>query len=305
MKIVFWMKSHKLATLLLLVLLFFIGKNWLVNKPSYNSATMDYSVPSSGGSVGVSAPAMLRSGKIGGIIPPVQEAAPAPDVANRLVIQNSYISLLVSDVRASAQKIIDNAVSGGGYMVNSSIDNPGDATTATVTVRIPAKSLTAALEYIRSLGVRVVSENLTGQDVTDQYVDIDARMATLVKTKSKFEDILNQATKVEDILNVQREIINLESQIDSLKGQQQYLSQNAAMAKVTVYLSTDELALPYAPSEAWRPQVIFKEAVRSLVGQLRSIASSVIWLIVFSVIWIPALIILIVLYKKWGRKFLS
>jgi len=71
------------------------------------------------------------------------------------------------------------------------------------------------------------------------------------------------------------------------------------MSLVTVYLSTDEYTLPYAPSEPWRPDVIFKTAVRSLIGNLRGIASTAIWLVVYSVIWVPVLIL--VLYIR-GRK---
>ena len=144
----------------------------------------------------------------------------------------------------------------------------------------------------------MVSENLTGEDVTDQFVDIDARLATLYRTKAKFEEILDKAVKVEDLLNVQRELINLQTQIDSLKGQQLYLEKSAAMAKITIYLSTDELALPYAPSEAWRPTVILKLAVRSLVGNLRNFGSALIWIGVYSVVWVPILIVLFIIRKR-------
>jgi hypothetical protein len=107
-----------------------------------------------------------------------------------------------------------------------------------------------------------------------------------------------KAEKIEDLLNVQRELINLQSQIDSLKGQQQYYEKNAEMAKLTIYLSTDELALPYAPSESWRPQVIFKQAVRSLVTSLRKVGTAIIWLAVYSVVWIPVGVGIYIFYRK-------
>jgi len=82
---------------------------------------------------------------------------------------------------------------------------------------------------------------------------------------------------------------NLQSQIDSLKGQEQYLEKNAQNAKITVYLASDELALPYTPAKPWRPEAIFKQAVRSLVGTLRGLGTLFIWLVVYSIIWVPAL----------------
>jgi len=158
-----------------------------------------------------------------------------------------------------------------------------------------------ALDSIRGLAVKVISENLSGQDVTDQFVDNEARLATLEKTKTIFEDMLVKAVRIEDILRVQQEIINLQSQIDSLKGQQNYLEQNAKLARITIYLSTDELALPYSPSETWRPAVIFKQAARSLIANLRKIGSAIIWLTVYSLFWLPALILILFLKKRFKK----
>lgn len=259
-------------------------------------------------SMGIASPAMLKAGAdtFGGISAPsympVQEYAPTPSITNRMVVQNSYLSLLVNDVVSIRKQITDYAVSLGGYMVTSETTNPTDAPTATVTVRVPSGSLDATLEKFRGLGVKVVSENLVGTDVTDQYVDIDARVATLEKTKAAMESILERATLISDLSNITQQIIGIQSQIDALKGQQKSLSENAKFAKVTIYMSTDEIALPYAPSETFRPAVIFKLAVRALVTTLRSVATAGIWIAVYSVIWVPVLILLYVLNRYLSRK---
>lgn len=245
-----------------------------------------------------SAPGMGIGGTGSDYFPPLQEAPPTTGVNNRLVISESYLSLLVKSVVEAQNQIIQTAESLGGYMVNSNLNNPQDAPTATISVRVPSTKLREALEIYRGLAVKVVSENLTGQDVTDQFVDNKARLETLEKTKAKFEEIFDQAVNIQDILTVQREIINLQAEIDSVKGQQNYLEKNAQMAKLTVYLSTDEFALPYAPSESWRPEVIFKQAVRSLVSQVRKIGTALIWLAVYSIIWVPILLIIFYLKRK-------
>ncbi len=183
-------------------------------------------------------------------------------------------------------------------MVSVELSNPQDAATATVIVRVPAKTLDQALDYVRSVSAKVISENLQGYDVTDEYTDLQARLDTLNKTKIKFEQIMDRALLIPDILEVQRELISLQSQIDSIKGQQQYYEKNAEMSKITIYLSTDELSLPYAPSESWKPQAIFKQVTRSLIGALRSIGTLVIWIVVYSIIWVPALLIIIFIRRK-------
>lgn len=296
-KIITWIKANKLSAVLILILAYFLLKNVLPSSRRYSlvsekmSSAINYP---SAGLGGVSSQSYF----------PYQEAAPAPEVQDRLVIQQSTMSLLVKNVSETQQAINEKIQKVGGYMVNSYISYPQQAETASgsITVRVPQENLKEVLDYFRVLAIKVVSENLSGQDVTDQYVDIDARLATLYKTKIKFEEILGQAVKVEEILQVQRELVNLQEQIDSLKGQQKYLEKNAQMSKITVYLATDELELPYAPSEAWRPAVIFKQAVRTLIKTLRKIGTALIWLGVYTVIWVPALAIYLFLIRRKKKK---
>lgn len=289
-RIFFWIKSHKVTSLLLVIVLYFLFTKYF-QQPRYPIQTTDF------GAAMKVAPGRSIGGFSDIVLPP-QEAPPAPEATNRLVVQESYLSLLVKKVVEAQKKIIQTAEDLGGYMVNSNLNNPQDAPTATVVVRVPSSKLQQALEAYRVLAVKVISENLNGQDVTDEFVDNEARLATLLKTKAKFAEILDKATAVQDILNVQREIINLQSQIDSIKGQQNFLEKNAQMAKLTIYLSTDELALPYAPSETWRPAVIFKQAVRSVISSLRKLATTIIWLAVYSIIWLPILLTVLFLRKR-------
>lgn len=301
MKIISWIKSNKLAAILIIFLLVILGKNWVSNNLiGQTSYQMTESATSRLGNVAMEAPS-LKMGR-SGIIPPQPDYAPAPEVTDRKVIQSSEISLLVSDVRQSADAIISKVTATGGYMVNSYFSNPGESPTSTVTVRVPASQLTDFLSFLQDHGVKVVSENLSGQDVTDQYVDIERRIAILMQTKTKMEEILSRAVEVSDIVNINNQIINIQSQIDSYKGQELYLDQSAKTARVTIHLSTDEFSLPYAPTDTWRPEVIFKQAVRSLVGLLRSITSSAIWIAVFSVVWIPVLLTAFILIKRSKKQ---
>lgn len=283
-----WIKRNKIAGLIILLLLFLLVKNYL-------SAFVAYNVGVGRPEVGM-VPAVSQK-MMGGLLPPLREAAPV-ETSNRLVVQESSMSMVVSNVRQTSDKIIDYAKSSDGFMVSTSLTNPEEAPFATVVIRLPSDKLRTALDFFRSLGIRVTSENILGTDVTDQYVDIQARLTTLEKTKAKFEEIMTKAIQVQDILEVQRELINLQDQIDSLKGQQQYLEQTARLAKMTVYLSTDEFALPYAPTNQFRPEVIFKQAVRSLVGNLRNFAGMAIWVVVYSVIWVPVGVIIYFVWRK-------
>lgn len=281
-RIVGWIKTHKLTFVLLVLVSYFMYTKFSPT-PLPTNTMMDSGV------------AMKVAPEF---YPLQQEAPPATDINTRLVISDSYLSLLVDNVVDVQKKIIAAAEKAGGYMVESNLNNPQDAATATVVVRVPSVKLQDSLVEIRGLAVKVITENLSGQDVTDEFVDNQARLDTLNKTKAKFDEILSKATDIQDILEVQRELINLQSQIDSIKGQQQYLEKNAEMAKLTIYLSTDELALPYAPTETWRPQVILKQAIRSVLSNVRKVGTAFIWLAVYSIIWVPLLVLGIFLKKK-------
>jgi len=234
-----------------------------------------------------------------GIIPPPSSLPPV-ESEDRLIVEKSSMSLVVSQVREVADKIIDHAKQVGGFMVSTSLTRPEEAPFAAVVIRVPADKFRETLDYFRNLAIKVSSENILGTDVTAEYIDIKARLTTLEKTKVKFESILDQATRVEDILKVQRELINLQDRVDALKGRQEYLEQTAKLAKITVYLSTDELALPYAPAKPFRPAVIFKLATRSLIRTLRSTVTLLVWLGVYAVIWLP--IILVIFFIKKRKK---
>lgn len=282
-----WIKLNKIASVIIVILAFFLlGKNL---GTSIRPKTYEFDQVQMGRDVGFSPPLMGAVGKMDNrAMTESFSAAPTGNDA-RMVMQESTMSLLVKNVQETKEQILQKTREWGGFMVNTSVNNPQEAATGTVVIRVPAKNLETALQAFRGMAVKVVSENLQGEDVTDQFTDLQAQMATLVKTKAKFDEILDKATKIEDILSVQREIISLQMQIDSLKGQEQYIERNTEMARLTIYLSTDELALPYAPSDTWRPEVIFKHAVRSLVGSFRNVGTLLIWLAVYSIIWVPVL----------------
>lgn len=295
-----WIKKNKLAAVLIVILLFLLFKGFLSSFFGLNVARMPaYEVSPGFGDI-AGAPSLSYKR---GIIP--QPEYPPSEREERLVVEESSMSLVVSKVQETVEMVVERAKQVGGFMVSSSLTHPEEAPFATVVVRVPADRFRETLSFFRTLAVKVSSENILGTDVTDEYVDIEARLATLEKTKAKFESIMDQATTVDQTLNVQRELINLQDQIDALKGRRKYLEQTAKLAKITVYLSSDELALPYVPAKPFRPTVIFKMAVRSLVGTLRKFITLLVWVGVYSVIWLPIVIIVFFIKKRRKKKLVG
>jgi hypothetical protein len=231
-----------------------------------------------------------------------QNSVAPSESTDRLVIQDTSLSLQVKDVSQTIGDILETTEKLGGFLINSALTKPEGATSGNISVRIPEERRQEAMDLFKKMAVKVVSESVYGNDVTDQYVDLESQLEVLNKTKVKYEEILQKADKVADLMSVQEQLTYLQVQIDNLKGQQKYYEQSAKLSKVVVYLSTDELALPYSPTNEWRPMVIFKNAIRSLVGLFRILGSLIIWAVVFIPIIIPTILIIRVVKKKKSIK---
>ena len=292
-KILGFLKNNWLVLVMGCVIMFFVTRDTLgVRSTVYKSTSTGSGVMMDYAETSAVAPKSLTIGMMNrtSVVAPTEQA-------DRMVVQETNMSMLVKDVSQTLSELEKQAVAAGGYMVNKSISKPEGAANGYISVRVPIEKRESVLESFRGLGVKVVSENVGGSDVTDQYVDIEGRIASLNKTKAKIEAVLEQATKVSDLMDVQMQLSSIEQQIDSYKGQQKYLEQTAKLTLISVNLSTDELSLPYAPDSSWRPAVVFKNSVRSMMGALRGIGNVIIWLVAYAPIWLLA-IGAIYLFKK-------
>ena len=293
-----WIRKNKLSILLLTIILFLLFRgSFLRFFGAKTRRAPTYPAPAEFGET--TTPLSDLRKKI--LPPPIPREYSPTERKERLLVKESSMSLVVSRVQETAEQIIKHTRQAGGFLVSSSLTHPTEAPFATIVVRVPTRHLRKTIKYFRSLAVKVSSERISGTDVTDEYVDIETRLATLQKTKARFESMMDQATSLDQILKVQKEIINLQDQIDRLKGRKKYLEQTAKLAKITLYLSTDELALPYTPAKPFRPKAIFRRAVRSLIRTLRTFVALLIWVGVYAVIWLPILLVFLWI-KRRKRK---
>lgn len=242
-------------------------------------------------------------GEAGRMVPPnYYEATPQLDIDNRRVVTESSVSLQVQDVSGSIDGIKNETENRGGYMVTSNLYSPEEGANGFITVRVPDDELDGMLTFLREMAVKVVSENIQGRDVTDEYIDIEERLRILNTTKGEFEEIYDDTTTVDEKLKVMNQILNVQSQIENLQGRLQRLDATSNSTLITIHLSTDEYSLPYAPQDGWRPNVIFKQAVRSLVTSLRGLGTAGIWIAVYAVLIIPAIVLFIAIKNMLFKK---
>ena len=309
-------KNLILVGLLILAVLYFLNKNNPGSPSPYLSTTR-----SIGGEVGSTMPARIAEQSAAGgpardmaqtdgfttedsmskrgIIAPYDPAAPNAPTADRIIIKNGSMSLVVKDVVESRSWISSYVEGLGGYVVSVDMSQPADNLNASLTLRVPAPQFDTALGEIRKQGLKVSYENVSSQDVTDEFIDLEAQLKSDEATLTQFTELLKRANTVDEILRVQSEMNRIQTQIDSTKGRMEYLEKSGQFALLTVYLATDEGELPYLPpSEKWRPDVAFKSAVRSLANGAKDISYALIHLAVYSVVIIPVVLILVVLKRN-------
>jgi hypothetical protein len=220
-----------------------------------------------------------------------EAAAPASGAAayaavERLIIRNASLSLVVPDTEEAVDEINALVDELGGFVVESNVYQYQEGLQASMTLRIPAESLDAALDRIRGLATEVRRENISGQDVTDEYVDLNSRLRHLEATEARLLEFLEEAEDTEAALAVYAQLREVQGEIEQVKGRTQYLEQSAAMATVSLDIIPDELAQPIEVG-GWRPQGTLRNAVQSLVRALQFLVDAG---IVIVVLIIPILI---------------
>ncbi len=209
-------------------------------------------------------------------------AAPAvlQDNVTRLIIRTADMRIVVLDTEETLARIAEMAENSGGWVVDSNVfQSTETAKTGYMTIRVPAAGFQSALDAISGLSTEVTELRTSGQDVTEEYVDLEARLGNLEATAERVRGFLDEAENVEEALAVSQELSRLEGEIEQIKGRMQYLDQSAAFSTIAVSVTPDELVQPVSAG-GWRPAVVVQNAIDALLQGLQSLANIAIWLVI-------------------------
>jgi len=167
---------------------------------------------------------------------------------DRMIVRTGDISLVVSDVADALENIIKLAGDYEGYVVSSNSWRDGNRLVGNIAFRVPAESFDDAVRSLRQMAVEVNSESTSSTDVTEEYVDLTAKLHNLEASEEQLLKLMEQAGSVEEILEVQRELTSTRSQIEQIKGRMQYLEQTSSTSLINVYLEQAELDIDFTAS---------------------------------------------------------
>ncbi len=284
-----WIAAGTAGAVLLAILLFVTSAT--INLPfgMMGSATSS-SGSSSGGmmaydeyALSESAPMMdsAVSKRMIGIVPPEMPptAGATAAEADQKIIRTGYLQLTVESVAETSPKIIALATTNGGYVQSSSVNEDLDGRhSGDVTIRVPSATFDATVSAIKALATVVNVETTSGQDVTEQYTDLEAQLRNAQAQEAQYLEILKRATTVEETLNVQQYLSGVRYQIESLQGQIKYLSNATSYSTISISLS--EKPGLRAPSKGFDIVSTVKEAAQALVAVVQGLGVALVWLVI-------------------------
>jgi hypothetical protein len=200
----------------------------------------------------------------------------------------------VQDVTRAQDEISTIAGQLNGYVVSSNKRDNDDKPSGFISIRVPADRFNEALQRLRSVAVKVTSENTNSQDITEQYADLQAQLHNLEATEAQYLALLKKADNVKDILEVQRELSNVRGNIERVKGRIQYMDRTSDMSLIEISLKKVK---PLGES-TWDVPGIFKTAVDGLIVFGKILMGILIWALVFSPIWIIVIVIILIVKRK-------
>ncbi len=256
---------------------------WAAEKPAATAAPTERPVELSDGATYPAPQAMplpLSGG--GSALPEVTQRF------NRMIIKNAELQLLVADTDIALDRLTQVVGDTGGYIISSRVRYQEwlgvNYKYASVTIGVPVTQFETALRRLRGIAVRVVDESAAGQDVTDEYVDLESRLGNLEATRDRIRTFLDQAKTVEEALRVNEQLAAVEADIEQVKGRMNYLYDRSVYSTINVQLDPELPPLPEptptptpTPVPAWSPAATAREAAQTLGGILRVLADLLIW----------------------------
>jgi hypothetical protein len=159
------------------------------------------------------------------------------------------VDMQVQNVKETVRALHQLSARVGGVVTAERVDTASTHGTATLTLRVPSAAATAVFEDLEKLG-KVLNQTVNARDIGKEYFDAGLRLSSLEATLRRYEDILNKATKVEEMLRIEQELARLRAEIEQVKGNLRWLSDRAARATLTITLREKVPEIVHTPEEA-------------------------------------------------------
>lgn len=229
------------------------------------------------------------------------------DTVQRMVIFNADMNLRVKNFEKARNALEQKAKGYNGYIVQSSSASYEDGQqSGTMTFRIPQEHFQAFLNDAEGLSVEVYNRQVTGQDVTEEYVDLESRLRSKRAVEARLLEFMKNAQKTEDLLKISSDLANVQEEIEQIAGRKKFLENQTAFSTVTINVEENQVTVPKIDNENLNTWQKIKKQFADNINILLSAASAI---IVFLVGNLPILVIvglivaaIIVIVRKYVKR---
>lgn len=226
----------------------------------------------------------------------------AGELIEKKVIKTGSLTMEVDEVEDTSSQIVGIAKSNEGFVQSSNVwtDTKGDQS-GSITIKVPADRFESVFDQLKTLAVNIEREDISGQDVTEQYVDLQAQLKNYRAEEDQYLGILDKADSVDDILKVTKQLSYVRGNIERVEGRLKYLESVTDFSTITIYLSQEVKV--EIPTSKWRPLNNLKTAFSYWVKALQGILDTLVWIVIF---FGPVIVVLWLIIwgirKKYSKK---
>ena len=209
---------------------------------------------------------------------------------SRRIIYDAEVTVVVSDFSAAERAITKLVKDHSGYLADVSIDRAtGEQRSGRWKARIPVDRFDAFLEAVADLGVPT-SRRQTAQDVTEEYVDLEARIANKKRLEERILDLLNASSgEIKDVIEVEQELARVRGEIEQMEGRLRYLTNLTDLTTVTITAREErDYVPPQAPTFAGRAQSAWSNSILAL----RDSGANLLVGLIYGAPWLAVLVVL-------------
>jgi len=225
--------------------------------------------------------------------------------SSRMVIKNAELSLLVQDTDRAINQVNQATADYGGYIISAQTWYEGAFKYALLQLGVPVAVFESAMNHLRNLGLDVLKETASGQDVSAEYVDLQTRLTNLQATSARVRAFLDDAKTIEEMLQINSQLAQLELEIEKINGQMRFYEGRSAFSTITVQIEPQQptpTPITPMPEPGWNPGETFADASAQLVDILQNLADLVIWLMVGYAPVLIALVLAGVFARRWIQR---
>ncbi|WAA10111.1 DUF4349 domain-containing protein [Fervidibacillus albus] len=185
---------------------------------------------------------------------------------DRKIIYTAYLQIEVKDYEQAVDEISLQATKIGGYVVESSMSSTSkEVIRGQLTVRIPQEQFQMFIEQVKNVSNRVVTSSIQGQDVTEEYIDLESRLKSKRIVESRLQTFMENAEKTEDLLAISKDLAEVQEEIESIIGRMNYLENRSDLATVTINLTEKNVEISSELNTWERTKEQFKKSINFLL----------------------------------------